>query len=375
MFRLRTFLTFTFCAALGASASAQSFNLDCGAQQSHPLPASTYGAGAAQPGLWMGVGTTAQAVVALNDINGVATAATIQPIGGFGDFAINNPSWFGDDDLLMEDATDVGGLWQGGPGGLITWTLAGLLPGDYAIYTYCLAPDFPATYRTQVSVPGSAQGAQIVSGAWPGSPHVLGLSYARHTINVAAGQNVTILTADPGTPANNLATVNGFQIVFTPGPIGTPFCFGDGSATACPCGNASAVGANEGCLSSLGTGGKLIATGIASLGNDQVSLQGTRMPNSNALYFQGTSQQGAGAGAAFGDGLRCAGGAIVRLGTKLNSGGASQYPGAGDQSVSVRGGVASPGTRTYQGWYRNAAAFCTAATFNLTNGVELTWAP
>ena len=54
-------------------------------------------------------------------------------------------------------------------------------------------------------------------------------------------------------------------------------------------------------------------------------------------------------------------------------GGASQYPAAGDLSVSVRGGVTGPGTRTYQVWYRNAADFCTPDTFNLTNGVEVLW--
>ncbi|MEY4775009.1 MAG: hypothetical protein RIT40_2044, partial [Planctomycetota bacterium] len=29
----------------------------------------------------------------------------------------------------------------------------------------------------------------------------------------------------------------------------------------------------------------------------------------------------------------------------------------------------------YQVWYRNAAAFCSAETFNLTNGVLATWSP
>jgi hypothetical protein len=49
------------------------------------------------------------------------------------------------------------------------------------------------------------------------------------------------------------------------------------------------------------------------------------------------------------------------------------YPFGALPTVSVRGGVAAPGTRTYQGWYRNAAAFCTTATFNLTNGLEIIW--
>ncbi len=35
----------------------------------------------------------------------------------------------------------------------------------------------------------------------------------------------------------------------------------------------------------------------------------------------------------------------------------------------------SGGNRTYQTWYRNAAAFCTASTFNLTNGTAIAWTP
>ena len=158
-------------------------------------------------------------------------------------------------------------------------------------------------------------------------------------------------------------------------PPGTAFCFGDGSGLACPCANNSPVGNGEGCLHSLGTGGELSATGSASISADTIVLNGTTMPNSSALYFQGTTQAGspAGAGTLFGDGLRCAGGAIIRLGTKTNVGGASAYPVGGDLSVSVRGSVTAPGTRTYQCWFRNAAAFCTASTFNLTNGLQITW--
>ncbi len=154
-----------------------------------------------------------------------------------------------------------------------------------------------------------------------------------------------------------------------------PFCFGDGSGTACPCGNSSAPGSQTGCLSSLGIGGRLSTSGTPQLTADTFVLLGTQMPNSSALYFQGTTSLVGGMGAVFGDGLRCAGGSILRLGTKNNSAGASQYPQGGDPTVSVRGLVASPGTRTYQVWYRNAAAFCTASTFNLTNGVVVIWTP
>lgn len=163
--------------------------------------------------------------------------------------------------------------------------------------------------------------------------------------------------------------------LLTPSAIGqgTPFCFGDGSGTPCPCGNTSVVGANEGCVSSLGVGGKLIASGTPSIGADTLVLSGSQMPDSSALYFQGTSQQAGGAGGVFGDGLRCAAGSVIRLGIKANAAGLSQYPVAGDPAISIRGLLMSPGTRTYQVWYRNAAAFCAASTFNLTNGLSVTW--
>jgi len=156
-------------------------------------------------------------------------------------------------------------------------------------------------------------------------------------------------------------------------PPGVPYCFGDGSGTACPCGNASASGAQVGCLSSLGLGGKLRATGSPSIANDSLVLNGTQMPTSSALYFQATAQQSGGAGALFGDGLRCTTGATIRLGTKVNGANGSAYPTGGDLSVSARGGVVAPGSRTYQIWYRNSAAFCTASPFNLTNGATVTW--
>ena len=173
----------------------------------------------------------------------------------------------------------------------------------------------------------------------------------------------------------NTGATSVLQYVATSGSVGTAFCFGDGSGTACPCGNNSVAGSGQGCASSLGNGGTLAASGNPSLAGDTLVLAGAGMPNSSALYFQGTAQAGAGLGTVFGDGLRCAAGSVNRLGTKNNAAGVSSYPVAGDQSVSVKGLVATPGTRYYQIWYRNAAAFCTASTFNLTNGLTIVWNP
>jgi hypothetical protein len=151
------------------------------------------------------------------------------------------------------------------------------------------------------------------------------------------------------------------------------FCFGDGSGTACPCANAGAAG--NGCANSIdANGAHLASTGVASLGADTLVLGGTGMPDGSALYFQGTSQVSGGAGAAFGDGLRCAAGTVIRLGTETNSAGASHYPGGNDLPISLRGAIPAAGTlRHYQCWYRNAAAYCTADTFNYSNGLTVTW--
>ncbi|MFN0006993.1 MAG: hypothetical protein ACKVXR_03720 [Planctomycetota bacterium] len=151
-------------------------------------------------------------------------------------------------------------------------------------------------------------------------------------------------------------------------------CFGDGTAAACPCGNSSAVGEKAGCLNSLGLGGKLRGSGVASIAHDTLKLAGWDMPNTTVFYYQGESLWNGGMGFAFGDGLSCVAGPIRRLGTTTNSGGESSYPLPGGPSVSVRGQISAPGARWYQARYRNNAAdFCTPDTFNSTNVVKVNW--
>lgn len=155
------------------------------------------------------------------------------------------------------------------------------------------------------------------------------------------------------------------------------FCVGDGTGTACPCANNSPVGQGRGCLHSGAAGARLVASGVPSLTGDTLVLTGSsQLAGTLGLYFQGTAQAAAGNGIAFGDGLLCLGGTITRLGVKAAATGTSSYPAALDPTVSVQGLVAAaPAIRTYQLWYRDAAAFCTASTYNLTNGVQVQWMP
>ncbi len=337
-------------------AGAQSLNVDVGANDAHPTPSTTYAA-AGSAGAWNAVAVPASAQP-LVGLDGLSVAATVSSTGGFVNLNYDNPATTGEDDGLMDDFQDVGGLTSS-----VTWTFAGLADDTYTVITYSWAPD-NAGFQTRVAVPGSTDAAQDVGGAWPGA-HGQGTTYARHRVSVTGGTLVIDLTVTSG-----FGSLNGIQLVREAPAVA--LCAGDGSGTPCPCGNSG--GAGRGCASSVEANGALLtASGTASVGSDTLILLGSGMPDSSALYFQGTTAAAGGAGAVFGDGLRCAGGSVKRLGTQTNVAGASQYPDVGDAPVSVQGTVAPGDVRVYQVWYRNAATFCTADTFNLTNGLQLTW--
>lgn len=166
-----------------------------------------------------------------------------------------------------------------------------------------------------------------------------------------------------------------YRQAFAPPVSGTAFCLGSGTATPCPCGNSTSDG--SGCASSIGRGARLTGYGSTSLSNDTFTLSVFPVPNTSVLFFQGTDQLGNGAGLVFGDGLRCAGGSVIRLGAKLPASNFAQYSSASDTPISVKGMVPSLGaTRSYQVWYRNPdPSWCTSGTFNLSNGWTVTWTP
>jgi hypothetical protein len=155
---------------------------------------------------------------------------------------------------------------------------------------------------------------------------------------------------------------------------GAPYCFGDGSGTVCPCGNASPPGARAGCSNSLGAAGKLVGRGSASVAQDELVLTCTQLAPGACLYFQGNASLGG--GVVFGDGLLCASGNRIRIGQAAIVGGTAQYPTPGAPSVSTRGLLPpAGGTRRYQALYRDLAPFCAPAAFNLTNAVAIVWMP
>jgi len=156
-------------------------------------------------------------------------------------------------------------------------------------------------------------------------------------------------------------------------------CFGDGSAAVCPCNNNGSAG--HGCQNSIGSGGALLtASGVAMLGADSVQFTSSgELPSALSILLQGSSVI---APVNFGDGLRCAGGALKRLYDRNAIGGVMTVPVAGDPAVSARSmtlGDPIPlgATRVYQVYYRDPnMTFCSdpiGSTFNATNAILVAW--
>jgi hypothetical protein len=155
-----------------------------------------------------------------------------------------------------------------------------------------------------------------------------------------------------------LATAAGWE-------IGTPYCFGDGTSGACPCSNTGASGA--GCSNSTGAGAILSAFGHAVVGADTVVLTARQCPPSApGLFFGGMTMIAA---APFGDGLRCVGGSVMRLGVvTVSAAGVAQS----SVQLSAVEGLFGGEVRHYQFWYRNVAGPC-GQHFNTTNGLSVQW--
>ncbi|MED6335349.1 MAG: VCBS repeat-containing protein [Planctomycetota bacterium] len=154
-----------------------------------------------------------------------------------------------------------------------------------------------------------------------------------------------------------------------PDTVGTPVCFCDGNGTAAPCGNTG--GSDEGCANSTGSGATLGGVGSNSAWDDDLVMEGGGMlPSQPALLFVGNNTLNGGNGVPFGDGLRCAGGSVVRLGVKIpnSAGSATRGPGRG-----ATRGWGTGDTRTLQGWYRDPSGSPCSNGFNLTGAVEVTF--
>jgi Tol biopolymer transport system component len=160
-------------------------------------------------------------------------------------------------------------------------------------------------------------------------------------------------------------------------PVQVPFCSGDGTAGACPCGNSGPPGA--GCAHSQGAAALLAAYGTTVPERAVLAVHG-EVASALTVFLQGTTIVPA---TAFGDGLRCNGGDLKRLNVTNAVAGAAYYPacpfGASILAHSAElGDPIPPGaTRYYMTYFRDPSpGFCpfpAGDTFNSSNAIALTW--
>jgi Tol biopolymer transport system component len=164
---------------------------------------------------------------------------------------------------------------------------------------------------------------------------------------------------------------SGFTSLCDPGTAGV---------IACPCANPPS-GPGRGCDNSSATGGaSLTASGFAYLTSDTLLFHTSgEKPTATSILMQGSSLVAS--GVVFGQGVRCAGGALKRLYTTNASAGSIAVPQAGDPSVSARsaalGDVIQAGeSRWYLVYYRDPIVLggCPASsTFNATQTGQIAW--
>ena len=159
---------------------------------------------------------------------------------------------------------------------------------------------------------------------------------------------------------------------------------GAGGVIACPCSN-PASGPGRGCDNSAATGGaSLAAAGVARLAADSLSFTSSgEVSIASSFLFQGDAP--ATSGSVYGQGVRCAGGALRKLYSKRSAGGGITAPdlSAGEPSVSSRSAargdpISAGGTRWYFVGYRDPVGIggCTSASrFNATPTVLVVWGP
>ena len=159
---------------------------------------------------------------------------------------------------------------------------------------------------------------------------------------------------------------------------------GAGGVVVCPCANPPG-GSGRGCDNSASTGGAmLLGAGGTYLSSDTlVFTTSGETSTATSVLLQGTSSPAS--GLVYGQGVRCVGGALLRLFTKTASGGSITVPdySGGDPTVSARsaakGNPISAGqSRWYLVFYRDPIVLggcSSASTFNATQTGLVTWSP
>lgn len=160
--------------------------------------------------------------------------------------------------------------------------------------------------------------------------------------------------------------------------VGTAVCAGDGSVTPCPCGNDSPVGFEMGCENGFNRAANLAASGSASVASDDLFLSVEHLTRVSGVpgagvYAQLLAGSSLLSGVTFGDGLRCAGGTVQRVGApQVATTGGLAWWGPG---LAFPAGWAPGQTLHFQVFYRDPALGGCGANVNTSNALSVTFTP
>jgi hypothetical protein len=186
--------------------------------------------------------------------------------------------------------------------------------------------------------------------------------------NAGFGTSVSVFGEHVLVSSSNTITENRV-FVYDLEPDSPSFCDGsDGALASCPCGNAG--NPDAGCDIAQGTGGvALVAVAQQTSPENRATLSSSGyavMGNPTAVLLRSPGLD-ASSPVVFGDGVRCIGVPVVRLGVTFANNGVATSP-------LGHGAMAGPGAFYYQLWLRNnPAMFCTPESFNMSQGRVLTW--
>ena len=356
-----------------ASAASQNVHIDIGDQAG--TPSTVYrGADPAAPGslyptIWNTVPADATGVP-LVAADGTPTGITITIVGGTA-YSFDHPGTNGDDAALLDDGSQSAGTQ--------TITLAGLpsTPCGFDL-AYTLGSDPAQTTRVRY-LRSLFVGPPVLiheldaTGAWPGK-HEDGTSYVVHVGETncdAVYDGDLVIEVEPA-PGSTQATITGLQFTYS---AGFPFCDDmDNSLASCPCAPGSPLTGCDSPIPAMQGGGttggiRLSVVRQETFPQNRVTMTSFGFPAASSpgvVIFRGSSFSPG--PSAFGDGVLCTAGTIVRVSGAIATNGASLH-------TFGHGSMWGTGFFPYQAWFRSTpASYCDAgAAFNLSNGQALGW--
>ena len=173
---------------------------------------------------------------------------------------------------------------------------------------------------------------------------------------------------------------------------GVAICNGDGGdgqgCTTCPCSNDAPANSLGGCINGSGTSAAITAEGNASLANDTLRIEATGAnPNTFGVLISeafalpnnpmNPCPAGSGVTSSVLDGLRCAGGNILRHGTRATDatgsvGVTNAGWGDGPQEIVANSPFVVGQSRVFQVFYREDAMLVCQTGQNTTNALAIT---